>query len=392
MLSRVLLIAMLLPLCGLAKAEERFTPTLDLRLRHERVDDDAFLRHAEATTLRARLGVRIHIAEAWSALVEAEHTGSLLGQRFNSTANGASGFPVVADPNNTELNQAWLRYAPGADSSVTLGRQRLIHENHRFIGNVGWRQNEQTFDALDVSHRFSPRFSLRYSYLDRVQRIFGVDHPQPNQARWDLDTHLLAASATLGPGSLSGYLHLIENQSLPTSSHKNLGLRYVAKGNASASLSWQATLELARQRPYAEGASVNRASYRLLEGSLGWQGNSFSLGHEVLGGSGQYGFATPLATLHAFNGWADRFLATPGNGLQDLYLGWKRGFGDWNAAVVWHDFRADRGSAGYGREWDASLGRSFGKQWSLLLKAARYESRGFNVDVDKFWVSLEYRL
>ncbi len=392
MLPRVLLIATLLPLSGLADAEQRFTPTLDIRLRHEQVDDAAFARDAEATTLRARLGVRIHIAEAWSALIEAEQTGSLLDQRFNSTANGATGFPVVADPENTELNQAWLRYAPSPDNSVTLGRQRLIHENQRFIGNVGWRQNEQTFDALDWSHRVSPRVTLRYSYLDRVQRVFGVDHPQPNQARWDLDSHLLSSSVTLGPGSLSGYLHLIENQSLPATSHRNLGLRYVAKGNASASLSWQATVEFARQRPYVAGAVVNRADYQLLEGSLGWRGNSFSLGHEVLGGNGQYGFATPLATLHAFNGWADRFLATPGNGLQDLYLGWKRGFGDWNAAVIWHEFRADRGGAGYGREWDASFGRSFGKQWSLLLKAARYESSGFAVDVDKIWLSVEYKL
>lgn len=392
MFPRALLIALLLPLAGLAEAEDRFTPTLDLRLRHEQIDDAGLARDAEATTLRARLGVRIKIAEAWSALLEAEHTGSLLGQRFNSTANGATGFPVVADPNNSELNQAWLRYAPGANTSFTLGRQRLAYDNHRFIGNVGWRQNEQTFDALDLSHRVNSRFSLRYSYLDRVQRVFGVDHPLPNQARWNLATHLLAASATLGPGSLTGYLHLIDNQTLPTSSHRNLGLRYAGKGSISEALSWQATLEYARQRAYADGAAGNRADYQLLEGSLGWRGNNVSLGHEVLGSDGQYGFATPLATLHAFNGWADRFLATPVNGLQDLYLGWKRGFGDWNVAVTWHDFRADRGSAAYGREWDASLGRSFGTQWSLLLKAARYESRGFSLDVDKLWLSLEYRL
>jgi len=44
------------------------------------------------------------------------------------------------------------------------------------------------------------------------------------------------------------------------------------------------------------------------------------VGYEVLEGNGAIGFATPLATLHAFNGWADMFLTTPANGLKDLYF------------------------------------------------------------------------
>jgi hypothetical protein len=32
------------------------------------------------------------------------------------------------------------------------------------------------------------------------------------------------------------------------------------------------------------------------------------------------GFTTPLATLHKFQGWADKFLTTPVNGLADLYV------------------------------------------------------------------------
>jgi len=42
-------------------------------------------------------------------------------------------------------------------------------------------------------------------------------------------------------------------------------------------------------------------------------------GVEVLGGDSDGGdaFSTPLATLHAFNGWADQFLVTPATGLLD---------------------------------------------------------------------------
>lgn len=367
------------------------TPTLDLRLRHERVDDAAFARDAEATTLRVRLGYRLQFDPVWSVYAEAEHTASVAGEKFNSSANGRTAYPLVADPDNTELNQAFLRYAPREGSQATLGRQRLSYDNHRFFGNVGWRQNEQTFDAFDLQHRLGNGLTLRYSWLDRVQRVFGDDHPNRLQARWKLDTHLLSAALPLGPGTLGIYAHFIENESLPLTSHRNLGLRYSAQGKTGDMLGWQATAEYARQRPHADGAAVNRAEYLLTEGALIWRGHTFQLGFEQLSGDGRYGFATPFATLHAFNGWADRFLATPADGLRDVYLGWKRGFGPWTAQVVWHDFSADRGGAGYGREWDASLGRVFGKGWSGLLKFASYDSRGFGTDVDKLWLSVEYR-
>ena len=47
----------------------------------------------------------------------------------------------------------------------------------------------------------------------------------------------------------------------------------------------------------------------------GWMGDGRERWHRP---DGQ--LQTPLATLHAFNGWADMFLTTPANGLQDLYF------------------------------------------------------------------------
>src|SRR3546814_3293516 len=70
-------------------------------------------------------------------------------------------------------------------------------------------------------------------------------------------------------------------------------------------------------------------------------------------GNGVVAFQTPLATLHAFNGWADRFLSTPGNGLEDIYVGVGGKHGQWNWQALWHDFSADRGGADYGTELDA---------------------------------------
>ena len=59
---------------------------------------------------------------------------------------------------------------------------------------------------------------------------------------------------------------------------------------------------------------------------------------------GMYGFSTPLATLHKFNGWSDQFLTTPKEGLVDLYasISGKAFGGGWTVAL--HDFSADESS------------------------------------------------
>jgi hypothetical protein len=365
-------------------------PTLDLRLRSEWVDDAAFSRDAQATTLRARAGWRWAWGGRWSAQVELEGTRHLGGEGYNSTANGETAFPTIADPDNTELDQAWLAWTPSAATRLALGRQRLAYDNQRFIGAVGWRQNEQTFDALDVSHATKNGWKLRYSYLDRVQRVFGDDNPNPVLARWQLDAHLLSVAHALGPGTLTGYAHFIDNQTLPLSSHRNLGLRYVLRRERKQAPGWFVTGEFAKQDDYADGSALIDAHYCLLEGGLLWRGHTFKAGWEILSGDGHYAFQTPLATLHAFNGWADKFLTTPVNGLDDRYLGWNRKFGRVEATVAWHDYRAWHGDADLGHEWNASLGFAPAKHWLLLAKAADYRAGPGGKDLRKTWLSLEY--
>jgi hypothetical protein len=365
-------------------------PILEARLRSEAVDDNAFARDAEATTFRIRIGYRMPVTSGWSGLVELENTSHLFGERFNSTANHRTRYPTVADPDNTTVDQAYVRYAPTAVTRFTLGRQVLLYDNQRFFGNSGWRQNQQTFDALDMEHRFDGGLSLRYSYLNRVQRVFGEQNPTLSLARWMLSAHLLRASYPVGPGSLIGYAHFIENRTLPLTSHRNLGLRYAAKHDAPKDVGWLANLEYARQSPYSNGSSAIHASYLLAEGGLVWKGNTFKAGWERMGGNGHYAFQTPFATLHAFDGWADRFLTTPVNGLDDAYLSWNRGFGKFTATVVAHDFRSDHAAIHYGREWDASLGWAFAPHWSALAKIADFHRGDLGADVRKTWVSVEY--
>jgi hypothetical protein len=80
------------------------------------------------------------------------------------------------------------------------------------------------------------------------------------------------------------------------------------------------TGEVAHQTNYANNPLSISLNYWLGEGSVTYKGLTGLIGYEVLEGNGTIGFATPLATLHAFNGWADMFLTTPANGLKDFYL------------------------------------------------------------------------
>jgi hypothetical protein len=362
----------------------------DARYRLESVDDDAFTKNAFADTLRLRIGYQSGVYNGFSGVVALEGTTYLFSDDFNSTANGNTQYPVIADPNSYELDLAYLSYAPNENGKFNLGRQRIIIDNQRFFGNVGWRQNEQTFDGIDLNYKFGKNFTLRYDYINRVQRVFGAENSNKDLYRWDLNLNLFHADYTIGPGKLTGYVYLNENETLPLTSHKNFGARYVFNKTASNGVGWLGTAEYAKQDSYADGASSIDADYLLLEGGVVYKGNTFKAGYEQLGGNGQYGFQTPYATLHAFNGWADRFLTTPKNGLQDSYLSWNRKFGKFGATVVWHDFNSDYGSMDYGTEWDASLSWAFAKKWTALAKLADYNADQYLVDTTKLWLSVEY--
>lgn len=366
-----------------------------LRYRHEGVADDAFAREAAADTLRLRLGYQRPLTRGLSAMLEIEGVATA-GNRFNSGANGATAYPVVADPAALEVNQAWLRWQ-GEWGGATLGRQRLLLDNQRFVGNVGWRQNEQTYDGLVVDA--SPRDSLvlRYAWLDRVHRVFSDQARDPLAAERRLDAHLLNANWQGDWGTAAAYGYWIDDEDISRASTRTLGLRWAAsRALADARVGW--TLEVANQRDYARNPVPVDADYVLLEPSLTLAGLTWKLGWETLGGDGRAAFQTPLATLHAFNGWADKFLVTPANGLSDRYASVSGSFRSGRSGkaiawtVAWHAFKADRGGADYGREWDASLSFPLPGGLTGLLKVADYRSDGFARDTRKTWFQVEWLL
>ena len=365
----------------------------DLRLRHEQVDDAAFAAHADATTLRLRSGLRFSSERGWNGLLEME--GIAAGGNFNSGANGHGARPQVIDPPGIELNQLWLGWK-GTRANIALGRQRLLFDNQRWVGNSGWRQNEQTFDALALE--FAPRkeLSLRYAFLDRVHRVNGDGARDPLARERALSTHLLNAAWKHGTQQLAGYAYLHRDGDVATASTSTIGMRWTGSHPlSSGSLAW--TLEAARQRDHANNPLRFSHAYWLAEPAITWRGVTARAGWEHLGGDGRHSLQAPLATLHAFNGWADKFLVTPAAGLDDRYLGLGGNLGRERAGtrtawqLAWHDYRADRGGLRYGSEWNASLTVPLAKGLGATVKLADYRASAFARDTRKLWLQVEYK-
>lgn len=398
LLSFVILAALADPVQAAAAEPDAIAPPVRLewnaRLRHEHVEDDAFARAADAPTLRLRAGLRFAWNARWSALLEGEALAADDGH-YNSGANGRSLWPAVIDPPGAEINQAWLGWQ-GAHARAVLGRQRLLLDNQRWIGNSGWRQNEQTFDAAAFEWKARSGLTARVQWVDRVHRIAGDDARDPLARERDLDTWLLNVALPRGNQQWVAYGYWHRDDDVASASTATQGLRWTGN-RVKDGHGWGWTVDVATQRDFGNNAARFRHAYWLLEPSLTRRGISWRAGWEHLGGNGRHALQTPLATLHALNGWADKFNVTPPAGLDDRYLGVGGKFGRGQQAgkfawaVAYHDYRADRGGGGrYGGEWNASLGFPVHDALTGLLKLAEYRSDGFARDTTKLWLQLEW--
>jgi len=378
-------ITALLALGNIASAEsitEALTggqASVDVRLRYENVDQDNALDDADGLTVRTRLGYATGEYKAFSGYVEMENNSALI-EDYNSgpNGNGKTRYSVISDPDATEVNQAFIGFSGITNTPIKAGRQRIILDNARFVGNVGWRQLEQTFDAARITNTSLADTTLTYAYIDNVRDIFSSDV--------DVSSHILNASYTgFALGTITGYGYFIDFKDLESASQQTLGIRF----DGSRELEGFKLLylaEYAQQSDYEDGSNDIDADYNhfMIGASAG--GITGQLGYELLGGDDFSGFETPFATKHAFNGWADVFLNTPTDGLQDLYLlvsGDVRGI---KLTGVYHEFEADKGGDDYGTELDLLASKSFGKNYSAGLKYATYDSDDYAVDTEKFWL------
>jgi hypothetical protein len=373
--------------------------SVSFRYRYEHVDQDGLSDNANASTALLRLNYKTGSFNQWSAFGEFDYVGELLLTDFNSAGGSSpqrnSRYPVVADSKGADLNQLYFDYDPSENTKVRIGRQRVVLDNQRFVGGVVWRQNEQTYDGLGLMFKGLPNAEVHYTYVNTIRRIFGNDVPS---GRWGTSTHLLHGKIDLVDGwSVSPYLHMVDND-LDTAasgglraSTSTVGARLTG-GMEFGDGKLNFVAELATQ----SDAGNNPVNYDAEYFNIGatWalrNGLSVGLAWESLGGdqtAANSSFVTPLATLHAFQGWADKFLGTPDQGVDDLYVTVKYKLDKWNLTGVLHDFSAEAGSGDWGKEIDFSAARALTDRYDVLLKAAFYNADQFATDTNKFWIML----
>ncbi|MFA5983376.1 MAG: alginate export family protein [Methylococcaceae bacterium] len=374
--------------------------TIDLNYRFENFNQDrGSQKTANGNTARLRLGYITPKFYGFQGFVEYE--GNLaLEEDYNSTRNGKTGFSTIADPSLNELNQAWITYAGIPDNLIKVGRQRIKIDDDRFIGNVGWRQLEQTYDALLWTHNNQTLFGLvaKAGYIGTVQTFTGITQ--------HIEAPFLNVNYKVGDyGNIIGYgywLNYTDTNERATieQSNQTYGLRANATKpipiNDNFGVTYNA--EYSHQSNYGNGPTPYNVDRYYFVGGLSAYKVLVQGAVEQLDGVGaNKHFDTPLGTNHAFQGWADNFLITPNNGIRDVFASISIPLLNDEVLLtgVYHDFFDDTGKLDYGSEWDFQATKKFGKHYSLLAKYATYNAgtsnpyapnANLNTDTQKVWL------
>lgn len=362
------------------------TPTIDIFTRYEGREVDG-QDPSHALTARARVGILLGDFGGFSAFGELEATHAVIDDYTSNPAGSNTTDPfvpgntVISDPENVELNRAWMQYKDHG-ATLKLGRQRIKRNNDSFIGNVGWRQNEQTYDALSLAYK-RDSWSLYYAYSNRVQRIFGKDAndapPGPPLHDFEGDFHLIEGSYDFGAAKATGYAYLIDVDNNANVGESNTIGAYVSSGPFYAEVAYQ------DGNTALNGMGNYDAWYFHGKVTKEFGGATYTGGVEYLG---DY-FKTPFATVHAFNGYADAFalqrigLNDNGgawDGITDFYLSYVRpglpfgitfkGYG--------HLYMDDSLNEVYGYEADAVLVKKITDNVTVLVKGAWFIAESGN--------------
>jgi hypothetical protein len=378
---------------------------IDARYRYEFVDQANLPKNANASTLRVRAGVESGFFHGFRVGVEGEFVVNLGPEDFNNTINGKTEYPVVADVQSAEVDQAYLEshHIPGV---VLLGgRYRKNLDNLRYVGSVVWRQNDQTFDGATATITAVPGVTVWYGYIGNVNRIVSDRSPVGNI---NSNVHLVnIKSKPLPIGTLTGYTYLMDFFDVAQFPFSNASYGGFLKGTRPLGhgLTFNYRLEYARQTDYGNQPIDYAVNYVRVAPGLSWGGFTTTLIYELLGSDdGVAAFQTPLATGHIFNGFADVFLVTPPKGLQDYFIDARYKvpkidgrFGFLSGMLMigqYHEFRSDVGNINYGSEFDFYALLPLHEGWYTQFKYANYQAGDFppiRPSVEKVIFGLGYK-
>ena len=365
---------------------------IQIRPRLELVEQDTpTADSATSLTVRSVLGYETAPIEGIKAYVEFEDIRAIIDNYSVPVIQPNAKYAVVVDPELTQVNQAFL-----SGYGLKLGRQKIVIDNARFVGDVGWRQNDQVFDAISYQTKdIAAWLDLYAAYATQVSMINGQSG--------DIRLPIVHAKIKTPVGATVGLMwaglegrealgQLALQQNVQTNRSRQYASIHV-NGKADKILY---DVAYAQQQKYADGVAAFAPDADYYSVILGYDFGKakFSVQQESL----ESGFATPLATLHAFNGWADKFLATPAAGLVDTNIKLSGAYAGFNLAAALHRFESDIGSTHYGDEINLSAARKLNANTTGLLKVAHYQGgddagtpAALKQDLSKLWLQVDYK-
>lgn len=393
--------------------------------RFEHVDDDLApggvpLKEANASTIRTTLGYKTGSFHHFDARLLVQDVRTAGMDDFNDGTgrpNAKTQYAVIVDPSDTDYIEGYIGFSGIPDTSIKAGRQFITYRDapfHRYMGTILWRQNWQNHDAVTLQNTSLPDTILNYAYSWNINRIF-TDEARGALANFDSDSHFINVKYNgFSPGGFEGYAYLLDFENAPAFSTNTYGIRFNGGYPVTEKVKALYTAEYAYQTDTANNNADFDGSYYLGELGVNFKTGSniinaitVKFSYEKLEGEGDKNgdglatinsFNTILGTNHAFQGWADRFLITPENGIVDYYVTAVVNILGTNFVASYHDLNSDRLGYDYGNELNLMLTKTFMEHYTIGLKYADYnaDSNPNNVgataaDVSKFWAWVQVK-
>ncbi|MBN2817266.1 MAG: hypothetical protein JXQ67_11330 [Campylobacterales bacterium] len=311
----------------------------EIRPRYEVADvKDNGVEKGQAFTARTHLAVTAGLLEVQglSATVGIQTVNNF---GYTNYSPASTNYDKILDPQAAMLSEASVDYVAGK-TAIHAGRSQLNLDNQRFIGTVGWRQLERSYDTLAVTNTDVENLELMAAYLYGYAGVGGTTTTETSSVI------LHAKYKVMDELTITAYDYMIG------SSNDTLGIALT--GNATlegVKLDYRA--EYAMQSDPTMEYRVKDvkadATYYNLDLGTNISGILAGVNYEFLSGTngtdGKTNFNPAFGTNHKFNGWADVFFVGntgPTGGLKDfnLRLGYTAaGLG--KILAMYHDFKSD---------------------------------------------------
>lgn len=235
------------------------------------------------------------------------------------------------------MHQAWAEYAFNKRLSLKVGRQELVYDDTRILGNVDWAQQARAHDLALLKYEHNFKIHIGAAFNQTNEKLINTNYPTTNyktmQFVW-FNQNLSGVNLSL----------LFLNNGYQYEDNSTLALGIVYKNVFSQTAGGRLTydmqqLSLATSVYYTGGKdaqSRNLSAYYLAVEANYKPNSAFTMtaGYELLSGTSDFekvanpssyvnrSFNPFYGTNHKFNGYMDYFYVgnyLNKNGLNDLY-------------------------------------------------------------------------